>query len=263
MKLSIVTEDKTTNGLYISGDTLVNLTDTNNPESRQNIGDGCEFRPVHCSELRKKLLKSGWRVGGFKYKLELPDNYLTSDRSTEDGLPIINPATESISSPSLIISREDIDQIRAGVNNIFDSIFEDQRGERELKIFRSTKNNIDIVNEIITIPVLDSKKTSTYTNVLDLTELLNHSLIPNLQAKLDLTYLYSIGNSIYGGDVTINLFSINSKTNEIEKLNQIVEKDNNIVIEYINGILKILPKSTSVGEYIINDAIITYGNLEK
>ena len=117
--------------------------------------------------------------------------------------------------------------------------------------------------DVITIPVLDSKKTSTYTNVLDLTELLNHSLIPNLQAKLDLTYLYSIGNSIYGGDVTINLFSINSKTNEIEKLNQIVEKDNNIVIEYINGILKILPKSTSVGEYIINDAIITYGNLEK
>ena len=36
-----------------------------------------------------------------------------------------------------------------------------------------------------------------------------------------------------------------------------------LMLEYINGILKILPKSTSVGEYIINDAIITYGNLEK
>lgn len=277
MKLSIITEDKSTNSLYISGDTLVNLTDPDDPNSRLNLGDGVDFRPIHCSELRKKLQKTGWRVGGikfyqeikqgddllreFKYKLELPDNYLVSDRSTEDGLPVINPATENVSSPNMIISREDIDQIKSGVNNIYESIFGEQRGERELKILRSTKSRIDIVDEIITIPVIDSKRNSTYTNMIDLTSLLEHSPIPELQAKMDLTYLYSIKGVIYGGDETLTLFTTDSSGN-VTNLNQIIEKDN-IVIEYINSILRILPKTDNVDEYIINDAIITYGNLSK
>lgn len=275
-KLSIVTDSNNNlDCLRLENDSIIN--------GDVSVGEGIDFRPIHCTELREKLRSRGWNTEGFKfyfeesitdpvtgkietertykYKLELAENYSISENYIDDGLPIINPSTEKSKSPDIMITKSDIESISSTVDNLYNDIFGDQKGKRELKINRSSKNRIDIVDNVITIIALDSEKSSTYTNTFDLTDLLNHSNIKNLSSKVDVTYFYSIDNNIYGGDITFNSFEIN-ENNELVKNNLIFDK-NHVIIEYINGVIKIYPNNKNVSECVLNDIVITYGNIKK
>jgi hypothetical protein len=191
-------------------------------------------------------------------------NYTISDNYLDDGLPIINQSAESGSSPSpdVVIPKVDIDLISNEVNNAYNFVYESQRGERELRITRTSKDKVDIVDDSITIPMIDSSTTSIYTNTLDLNDLINHANTPGISAKADVTFLYSTDNNIIcGGDISFNAFDIDSDGNVI-KDNMIFNKEK-VRVEYINGIIRIFPTSNDINECILSDVIITYGNLKK
>lgn len=271
-----IIRDDVRDSLHIEGDSLVN--------GGIFVGEGIDFRPVHCTELREKLKDKGWLNEGFKiyyenriidqvtneetiirtYKYKLPShtiNYTISDNYIDDGLPVITPSTESTGSPDIMITRSELEQISNGVTNIFGEIFGDQKGERELKINRSTKNQTDIVESSKSIIAIDSSSTSIYTSTLDLNDLLNHAIIPGLTAKVDVTFMYSTNSFIGGGDLTFPAFRINDD-NELMKENTVFDKGK-VIIEYINGIIRIFPASDDVNECILSDVVITYGNLTK
>jgi hypothetical protein len=46
------------------------------------------------------------------------------------------------------------------------------------------------------------------------------------------------------------------------KQNQIINKDQ-VIIEYINGIIRIFPNDDQINECILSDVIITYGKLKE
>ena len=187
----------------------------------------------------------------------MSENYL------DDGLPIINQSAEKNESPDIIVPKSDIDKISNEVNNAFNFIYENQRGERELRVTRSSKNRTDIVDDSITIEVINSETTSTYTNTVDLNGLIDHVNIPEISAKIDITYQYSVKDSqiIRSGDLSFKVFNIDEKGN-VEKDNRIFDMGE-VTVEYINGIIRIFPTSNNINECILSDVIITYGNLEK
>lgn len=279
--LTMVTENSKPS-IYLEGDLIAS--------DGKYLGEGTDFRPIHCTELREKLHNRGWgnecfkfyssldtetAVGEntiriqrktFKYKIDLAENYTISDNYLDDGLPIINQSAESGSSPSpdVVIPKVDIDLISNEVNNAYNFVYENQRGERELRITRTSKDKIDIVDDSITIPMIDSSTTSIYTNTLDLNDLINHANTPGISAKADVTFLYSTAtdnNMICGGDISFNAFDIDSDGNVI-KDNMIFNKEK-VRVEYINGIIRIFPTSNDINECILSDVIITYGNLKK
>jgi hypothetical protein len=277
--LTMVTEGNKPGSIYLEGDLIVS--------DGKYLGEGTDFRPVHCTELREKLHDRGWGnecfkfysvteqtsdtrasavkiyVKTFKYKLELAENYTVSENYVDDGLPIVNQSAEENESPDIIIPKSDIDKISNEVNNAFDFVYENQRGERELRVTRSSKNRTDIVDDSITIEVINSETTSTYTNTVDLNGLIKHVNIPGISAKVDLTYQYSVKDSqvIRGGDLSFKAFEINEEGN-VEGDNRIFD-NGEITVEYINGIIRIFPASNNINECILSDVIITYGNLEK
>ena len=61
---------------------------------------------------------------------------------------------------------------------------------------------------------------------------------------------YSIGNLIYSYNTMIDVFGGNV-IEEIEDL---------IILEYINKVLHVYPKSENIGECIISNCRISYGN---
>ena len=274
--LLTIVRDSGNGPLRIEGDSLVN--------GDIFVGEGIDFRPIHCTELREKLKEKGWLNEGFKiyyenrikdpntnveviirtYKYKLPSdtiNYTISDNYIDDGLPIINTSTESLGSPDIMITKSELEQISSGVTNTFNEIFGEQKGERELKINRSTRNQVDIVENSKTIIAIDSSSTSIYTNTIDLNDLVNHAIIPGLTAKVDVTFMYSTDNFIGGGDITFTAFKYNENS-ELVKDNLIFDRGK-VIIEYINGIVRIFPMSNDINECILSDVVITYGNLIK
>lgn len=271
--VSIITDKIKDNSIYISGDFLA--------LNKKYLGEGTDFRPVHCTELRKKLISRGCgsecfkfyytspeeteelqpREKTYKYKIGIAENYITSDVQEDDGLPIISTELIGGSCPNLLISKSDIEQLSYSVNRTYDTVYEQQRGERNLKINRSTRNNVDIVSDSITISVIDSGTTSTYTNTLDINDLINHSNAPGISAKVDVTYEYSDNTVIGCGNVTFKAFENDDEGNVI-KQNQIINKDQ-VIIEYINGIIRIFPNDDQVNECILSDVIVTYGKLKE
>lgn len=273
-KLSIIKEG--TGDLRIEGDSL-------SSEGAGFVGDGTDYRPIHCSELREFLKGRSWNNEMFKFyytssttdsetntitttktfKLKFPNsntNYTTSENSVDDGLPIITPAAESTGSPDIIISRKDLENVSSPVIGVFNDIYGDQKGESELMINRSTKSVIDVVEDSVTILAIDSENTSTYTNILNLNDLINRVNTPGISAKVDATFLYSINNIIGGGNVTFQAFSINDE-GEVEKDNLVFDKET-VIVEYVNGILRIFPLSEEVSECILSDVVITYGRIK-
>jgi hypothetical protein len=273
--LLTIIRDGGNNSLRIEGDSLVN--------NGIFVGEGTDFRPIHCTELQEKLKEKGWLNEGFKiyytnktdstqvqttiirtYRYKLPSNsinYTVSENYIDSNLPVINPTPESKNSPDIIINRSEFEQISSGVTNTFNEIFGDQKGERELKINRSTKNQIDIVESSKTIIPIDSSSTSIYTSTLDLNDSIHHAILPGLSAKVDVTFMYSTNDFIGGGDVTFSAFKYNEEK-ELIKENIVFDKGK-VIIEYINGIIRIFPVSNDVNECILSDVVITYGNLTK
>lgn len=225
-------------------------------------GEGSEFRPLRCSELFKKLSERDWNITCRKFisTAEGEDEMLKIKfgNTNSDPIAYINSSNSSsgysASNPSGI-SEEEKELFRTEYKEILDGM-----AKNEIYIYNSSKNIIDFVNNSVIINAI-KYDSDIYTNTLSLNELLNNSSYPGISGKVDVTIQYSKDNFIVNHDVTFEAFKFSD--DKLTNNNFIEDINSEVIFEYTNNIIKVLPKSNDIDECIIRNCTITYGNLNK
>ena len=140
-----------------------------------------------------------------------------------------------------------------------------------INLYNSAKLEVDLTGGMsITLDLISSDQ---YSNTISLLEIEKKSTKPNIFALVDLSIKYTILPQIQTSEVVPvevykkNLFFEAFRYNEIgesEKINFIStvgENDGKISVEYIDGIIRVVPDSPNIGECIISNCVITYGSI--
>lgn len=269
-KLNIITSNNTEDLNILS---IINNEDkssisymTENNGQINITNEGSRFRPIRLSELKKKLEQRDWNITERKYisdvnsekpilKVKLTPSTEAIDviDSTNDvsgkyitGVPVSNP--EGIS-----------DNLKEAFENDpnYKSILDSMIGN-EIYIYNSSRNIIDFVNNSMIISAIKYNSDS-YTNTLNLDKLINKSAISNLSGKVDLTVQYSKDDKIINHDITFEAFKFNNSG--LENMDFIEEINSDVVVEYSNNTVRVIPISDNINECIIRNCTITYGNI--
>ena len=259
-KLSIITNTPVENKLTINNNNEIYYTSNN---GTINIVEGdLRYRPLHCSELGNKFELRGIRpydlfisgVSGeddynnpiIKFSYIEPrgemDEIDTTD--TENSFPLCGDLDRETQE---LVNRKYIELFGDGLNS-----------SEELRFLSSTNNIADkeIEESIDLIKSFDS-----YTNTVDLNELINYSTEAYINCRVDLTILYSISGIIYNYNTMFTAFDYNA--NQVLNIYNTIENINNRVqLEYINGTIKVIPTSQEVNECIINNCTVIYGKFK-
>ena len=169
---------------------------------------------------------SGFKISGITgstRSIKVCDNWYDNIREQEDAEKAINTAASGIS-----------------------TAIHDKLGEY----------SYDIEDSSVVIKLVSE---TTYTDTVSLEEWIWKLGKPGVTAKLDVSYMYSIGDKIYGGMQNIQAFRY-LDSGDLSITNSIMDLGK-VQLEYIGGVLKIYPKDTEIGEAIINSCIMSAGNL--
>lgn len=225
--------------------TIINITDE----------DGV-FRPIHSSELNNKLIKRDWNITERKYirseKLILKTQPSTGDIDTVIG------STTGISVCNLEgISEENIEAFREEFESILSTMT-----KNEIYFYNSIKSVVDILNGTLILSIIDYESDS-YTNTVNLKPLINSYPYESVKGKVDLSIQYSKSGKIYSKDITFEAFRYEYGENGLEAVSTdiIEELGVDVVVEYYDNLIRVLPKSKDINECIISNCTITYGNI--
>lgn len=224
-------------------------------------------RPIYSSELNERLKRRIWNTPERRY-IKLQDNsegeLMLFKGIADEYINTINDKDSSIGVPvcNLIgISESEIEKFREE----FKDILKDMTG-KEIYIHNASKEIIDVLNDSITVNLLISNS-DVYTNTFNLGNLVKDIPYPGVSGKIDLSIQYSKGGYIYNYDTTFEGFGFNftDSMNDLEMTNSdFVEKiGEDIVIEYLDSMLRIIPISKDVVECIISNCTMTYGNIKQ
>lgn len=133
--------------------------------------------------------------------------------------------------------------------------FEDLDYEKEVRN-KVGEYSSDITSIPLTVSLISD---TTYTDTINLEDWVYKSSNPEVTAKLDISFMYSIGGNIYGGFQTIQPFKY-SDLGYLTSNNQVMTVGK-IQLEYIGYVLKIYPLDPEIGEVVINDCVLTIGKL--
>lgn len=123
----------------------------------------------------------------------------------------------------------------------------------EKTLYTSSKMMIDIMEDLIVVDLIEPDQ---YTSSVDLNRVEKKMIQPNLSAKVDLSVKYSKGSELYGQDLTFEAFSYNDS--DVSRVD-FVSTLGDVVVEYVDGIVRVIPDSKDVTECIISNCVITYG----
>jgi len=257
-KLSIITNTPIENKLTINNNNDIYYLN-NNGEVINIIEGNLRYRPLHCSELSNKFELRGIRpydlfISGIEGEDDYDDPIIKFSYIEPRGEIDEIDTTDINNSFPLCgdLSRETKELIDEKYKELFgDSLNADE----ELRFLSSTNNIADkeIEESIDLIKSFDS-----YTNTVNLNELINYSTDAYINCRVDLTILYSIRGVIYNYNTMFTAFDYNA--HQILNIYNTIENINNYVqLEYINGTIKVIPISQEVNECIINNCTIIYG----
>lgn len=137
-----------------------------------------------------------------------------------------------------------------------EKIYRDVLAMKEIEgitFYSSSKVTVDFLNSSITLNLLED---GDYTNTISLINIEKKLNTSGISCKVDLTVKY-VKNGIYCRDLTFKAFEI--KEGSVERDDFISSLDGDIMIEYIDGIIRVIPEIQEVGECIISNCILTYG----
>lgn len=227
-----------------------------------------KYRPIHCSELLRKLQLRGWNMTEKKY--------LSSVNGEENSA--IYRAKKTIEDDS-VISSIDTNESAEGYSykvvddsSTFDGVGVRENFEGQLEIlkkimgtdllfFNTSKKVIDFLTDSVVINLVT---TDHYTNVLDLNKLLISSVNKDTSCKIDVSLEYTKSTDpevIYSHSTTFEGF--NYENSKFNRSNFIEEVEDCVAIEYIDGVLRVIPTALEINECIISNCTVTYGNLKQ
>lgn len=243
----LVTDNKESPSISFANSegTIINIT-----------GEDGTFRPIYSSELNNKLIKRDWNITERKYisseKLRLKIQPSTGD------IDIIMGSTVGIDVCNLEgISEESIESFREEFESILSTMT-----KNEIYFYNSIKSVVDILNGTLVLSIIDYESDS-YTNTVNLKPLINSYPYESVKGKVDLNIQYSKLGKIYNKEITFEAFRYEYGENGLEVIsNNIIEElEVDVVMEYYDNLIRVLPKSREVNECIISNCTITYGNI--
>lgn len=268
-------------------DYYIAYKNVNSPvETRVGFGKRSPKRAIFCSELIQKLKQKKWFVPEKRYidDINSEDFDVRLSIRHEDSLnPIykINPIKlyyggdgGEVESMSLVTSPE---VTYYKFNKLWEQAFniikdpdkrqsiktqiENMATTGEIYLYNSSKKVIDILegNDLINLVEYNS---DIYTNTIDLSTILNERVCNNeTSVKVDLSVQYSKNSTIYNQDITFEGFSI--KDDKLVSQNFSQKINNEVVVEYLNGIVRVIPITSDILECIISNCTVIYGKLGK
>ena len=134
--------------------------------------------------------------------------------------------------------------------------------------YSSTKKRINLVESGTSLTIIN-RESDTYTDTVDFRDIINYSRQPGLLAYLTLEVGCTIEKTkdSYEYFTRVYEFSLfqyldtNSGNGELKSEDFILETENGILIEFIDGILRVISSNSQITECIINNCILEYGKL--
>lgn len=238
------------------------------------------YRPLHCSEFHNRLANRNWNksetlfISGVDGESNEDDPILRYRKYTNPE----NKPTGEIDEIDITSNNSDLsfplcgdlnDETRERVFEFYENLFDATEGAHEEVCFMGSSKDVintsDCQESISLVKGFDS-----YTNSVDLNDLIEYSSYPGTSARVDISIRYSKINDeesvayIYNYFTTFKAFWYNENRELIieDTIETISDDTDDLVrIEYLGGIIKVFPVSPMVSECIINDCTIIYGNL--
>lgn len=261
-KLTIISTSAVNNDSDVSiaplrDSSALNYKETNSSGNTywKRLEEKSRFRPLHISELDKKLKDRGYNLG-------LVSQY------TGTGLTMsLDPI---IPEKSINITMDDSKEFAEEVLKYYiENYPEDEQrllqpDQKELDLFDSSTQVIDIMSGIQTLELINLNSDS-YTNIVSLIPLKRYNMEEGVSAKVNVGVQYTINSNIKYYSTTFTAFDYEEVEGKLslESDNWIESINDEVQVEYINGILKALPLSNDVSECIISNCTVSYGYLNK
>ena len=152
--------------------------------------------------------------------------------------------------------------IEAKIDSAISSVFSSYKNFDDLDIEKEVRDkvggySIDIVENSFTSSLTSETK---YTDTLNLEDWIYASMkssLDGISGKLDVSYMYSKGGVMYGGQQSIKIF----RYEEYLTLESAIIDLGDVQLEFLDYVLKIYPLNNDVDEVIINDCTLTIGVL--
>lgn len=123
----------------------------------------------------------------------------------------------------------------------------------EKTLYSSSKMVVDILEDQVVVDLIEPDQ---YTSSIDLQRVEKKMIQPGLSVKVDLSVMYAKDLTVSARDLTFEAFSYDDTT---LVRRDFISKLDDIVVEYVDGIIRVLPKDKGVTECIISNCIVTYG----
>lgn len=295
-KLSIVSDDRnaadiviknedgnkyTPNLYHIERDSSGNLIG----ESRIRYNRNSVQKPVYMSELNQKLKAYRWLLSKNLYVDEDDIKITTTKFSPKSQVYSLNRGAV-VGGPGISLITSDVSGLNTALDNLLSELSDlDQENidnmvkTNEVYLLNNSKGSIDFLDMSNTSLLIDYNS-STYTNILDIKKLINKKPIKdNTTLKIDLSIQYSKKNEvdeisgkrfIFGFDITFSGIEIKDGKliyknfiNDYKDPVDPINKPDIVRVEYLNGVIQLIPLSNDIIECIISNCLVTYGNNER
>lgn len=251
--ISIVNNEDYLNLMYKTKSGQVNITEGNNNR----------FRPIHCSELEEKLKSRDWNITERKYISRASDDSFTDKdfivrSKISNGTEIIDRINTSVTSTGFpVVDKKIDDEIIAEFKETYKDIL-NSMDANEIYLFNSSSSTYDLLTGSVVIDVI-KYNSDTYTNMVNINDLASKAVHSSISCKVDLNIQYTKKYKVYNHSTSFEGF--NYKANKFSRNNFIEEIGSDVSIEYLEGIVRVIPVSDDILECIISSCTVTYGNL--
>ena len=243
-------------------------------------------KAISCSELIQKMIKKDW-LNPKKIFIDNSnsDNFVV--RKLKDVLKkqpsplytVTPPTNQEQETESILLTTSD-SITDYEFNKLWNSAFvgiedgdnikkqvENMAINGEINLYNTSREMYDLLGGNNTVTLIDTSS-DVYTNSLDIKPILYNAVIDsNTTAKIDLSIQYSKVNDnslVYNSDITFKGFStIIDNTEKISiKFNNVFQTINDdVIVEFVDGLIRLFPKNENILECIISNCTVTYGNL--
>ena len=151
-----------------------------------------------------------------------------------------------------------LDEIKKGYSSILNKF--KNMNNSNINLCSSSKFSIDILNSYVSVDLVNPEK---YIDTLSLNNL-KYKIQDKTSVKIDLEILYTLNSEIHSKNFSFNAFKKEKKDDSNDSIivsDDFIDDFDNIRVEYIDGVIKVLPKNEKVSECIISSCILNYGNI--
>ena len=257
-KLDIIRSNKESS-IYITGDNLAYIDPNTKKEILINNLSNSN-RPLCASELVGRLDSRFWHNSGNRI-ISGSGNLCIVDDHTEDfnyklGIPNITNYTIE---KNICDKNIDYTDILSFIEQYYNNKM--IKDSHELTVFNSSKIVVNILDNQIIMDLVDKDE---YTNSVSLKKYIDKSIKAGLSGKIDLSIEYSKEGNIFGKDFTFEAFNYEKLEDDNNPQLNIKNRtfninSNEVIVEYLDGVIKVLPQSKSIDECIISNCLLTYG----